>query len=289
MWIVPVQCYYWNCLFCFQYSTTVPFTRWLCYTGERTTDVFALVTASPIMQHWPLFCRQRTQALAGWTWFSWHRLGLWRPGIRGFDWSYTRTWAWSKAMGCPWTLGSNQPAPRCLNTPCTLCNLQDRNHLGWNCVVQQTKWREHFMWIIYLLSRNFDFSVYFGCLTTFFSGLNFTVVSHDLHHMTQAGAWNSVYGRRLWETAKIYGENKKVSWEVNNLLSNRNQETVSLHSKTFYVAYTHTWQQRSLCNTSTRNVCKDHAKIIITGSHLAYLIHWEKSRAAIVTNTVVWF
>jgi len=32
-------------------------------------------------------------------------------------------------------------------------------------------------------------SRYFDCLTAFFSGLNFTVVSHDLHHVTQAGAW----------------------------------------------------------------------------------------------------
>ena len=129
----------WQCVIWWDCPRMIIITRWVYYTSERTIDVFALVTASPIIQHWPLSCRPRIQALAGWTWFSWNRLGLWCPGIGVSYWFCTHTWAWSKAMGCPWTLGSNQPAPRCLNTPCTLCNLWDRNHLGCSRVVQQTK------------------------------------------------------------------------------------------------------------------------------------------------------
>ena len=103
------------------------------------------------------------------------------------------------------------------------------------------------------------FHIYRPFLMVFFSWVNFPVVSHDLHHVTQAGAWPTGVpdhclcltpvrsgtpashatacitwckscDRRPWEMVDIYGRKQTVSWEVISFLFNMNQKTGSLHS-----------------------------------------------------------
>ena len=68
------------------------------------------------------------------------------------------------------------------------------------------------------------------------------LVSHDVSHVTWP--WNSVWWRRVWETAKIYTK-KEVSWEVKHLLINTERRNWII---TFEYVYVLPLDSRNICH-----------------------------------------